>query len=111
MENFGIFAVYMMILTAVSILAPFVIEGIKNFLNATGKKYDAHILSLMITIFVSLAACIFYMVICKIYPTPGNVACVIGVVFFSVLGALNGYDKMFKILFQLFEKMNKREEV
>jgi hypothetical protein len=60
-------------------------------------------LSAVTTAVFALVACVAYMVVTKTYPTPENVTCVIGVVFFSVLGALCGYDKIFKAIFEIFK--------
>ena len=53
-------AMYITILTAVSILAPFVIEGIKKLLG--NRAYDVNILSAVTTAIIAFLACVAVLV-------------------------------------------------
>jgi hypothetical protein len=100
--------VFLYILTAASILCPFVIEAIKKLLS--NKQYDVNILSVAVTAIISLAICVCYLVVANVTITPAIIVYIIGTVFFSVLGSLLGYDKMFSMLFKLIKKEKTEEE-
>ena len=55
--------VYITILTAVSILAPFVIEGIKKLLG--NKAYDVNVLSATTTAIIAFLSCVAVVVVTK----------------------------------------------
>lgn len=93
---------YLTILTAVSILAPFVIEAIKKLL--TGKQYDVQVMSAITTAVIALIACVAYMVVASIALTPTTCVYTLGTIFFSILGSLCGYDKVFSVIFSIFKK-------
>jgi peptidoglycan/LPS O-acetylase OafA/YrhL len=90
------------ILTAVSLIAPFVIEALKKLLES--RTYNVNVLSAITAAVIAFAACAAYMVVSKTYLTPASVTYAIGTVFFSVLGALCGYDKIYKLVFDMFKK-------
>ena len=95
-------AMYITILTAVSILAPFVIEGIKKLLG--NKAYDVNVLSATTTAIIAFLACVAVVIVTKTQITSIEIVYIIGTVFFSVLGSLCGYDKMFKFIFEAIRK-------
>lgn len=91
------------IFAAVSVIAPLVIEGVKKLLK--NKEYDVDVLSATMAGVSALAICVVYMVVKGTYPTPTNVTYVICTVFCGIIGALCGYDKVYKIIFELFKNM------
>lgn len=94
--------IYLTILTAVSILAPFVVQAIKKILGS--REYNVDILAMCVTALIALISCISYMVVYAVPPTPTNIIYVLGTVFFSVLGSLCGYDKVFSVIFEIFKE-------
>lgn len=98
-------AMYITILTAVSIITPFVIEAIKKLLSNT--NYDVNVLSAITTAIIALLACIAVVIVTKTMITSTEIIYIIGTVFFSVLGSLCGYDKIFSIIFDIFKRENK----
>ena len=98
-------AMYITILTAVSILAPFVIEGIKRLLG--NRAYDVNILSAVTTAIIAFIACVAVVIVTKTQITSIEIVYIIGTVFFSVLGSLCGYDKVFSVIFEIFKKGDK----
>jgi hypothetical protein len=99
MENLGI---YLTILTAVSILSPLVIEAIKKLLD--GKKYNINYLSAGVTAVIALVVCVAYNTVANVPFTVTYGVYTVGVIFFSVLGSLCGYDKVYKVIFEIFSK-------
>ena len=98
-------AMYITIITAVSILAPFVIEGIKKLLG--NKAYDVNVLSATTTAIIAFLSCIAVVIVTKTQITSIEIVYIIGTVFFSVLGSLCGYDKVFSVIFEIFKKGDK----
>ena len=98
-------AMYITILTAVSMLAPFLIEGIKKLL--CNKAYDVNVLSATTTAIIAFLACIAVVIVTKTQITSIEVVYIIGTVFFSVLGSLCGYDKVFSVILEIFKKGDK----
>ena len=98
-------AMYITILTAVSILAPFVIEGIKKLLG--NKAYDVNVLSATTAAIIAFLACVAVVIVTKTQITSIEIVYIIGTVFFSVLGSLCGYDKVFSVIFEIFKKGDK----
>ena len=94
-------ATYITILTSVSLIAPFVIEAIKKLLH---HDFDVNVLSAIITAVISFFACMAMVIIKNIALTSTEIIYIIGTVFFSVLGSLCGYDKIFSIIFDIFKK-------
>lgn len=97
-------ATYITILTAVSLIAPFVIEAIKKLLR---HEFDVNALSAITTAVISFFACMAMVIIKNIALTSTEIVYIIGTVFFSVLGSLCGYDKIFSIIFDIFKRENK----
>lgn len=98
---------YITILTAVSLIAPFVIEAIKKVLGNT--EYDINILSAVTTAIIAFLACVAVLVVNKVPVTSIELVYIIGTVFFSILGALCGYDKIFSVIFEVFKVKKERE--
>ena len=98
-------AMYLTILTAVSIISPFVIEAIKKLLG--NAKYDVNVLSAITTAIIAFVSCIFVAIVQNVPITSTEVVYIIGTVFFSVLGSLCGYDKIFSAIFEIFKKGEK----
>lgn len=92
------------LITAISIIAPFAIEGIKDNLDKRKKEYDVNVLSPVATAIIALLVCMAYMIICSIPLNLINATYVICIIFAGILGSLCGYDKLFKMLFKLFKK-------
>jgi hypothetical protein len=103
MENLG---VYLTILTAVSILSPLVIEAMKKLLGE--KQYNINYLSAGTTAIIALVVCVAYNTVADIPFTVVNGVYTVGVIFFSILGSLCGYDKVYKVVFEIFS--NKEDE-
>lgn len=97
-------ATYITILTSVSLIAPFVIEAIKKLLH---HDFDVNVLSAITTAVISFFACMAMVIIKNIALTSTEIIYIIGTVFFSVLGSLCGYDKIFSIIFDIFKKETK----
>lgn len=95
-------SIYLTILTAVSILAPFVIEAMKKLLGE--RSYDIQVLSAITTAVIALVSCVAYMIVCSVPLSPTSTVYVLGTILFSIIGSLCGYDKVFSIIFSIFKK-------
>ena len=93
------------ILMAVSILASFVIEAIERLL--ANRTYDVNVLSATTTAIIAFLACVAVVIVTKTQITSIEIVYIIGTVFFSVLGSLCGYDKVFSVIFEIFKKGDK----
>lgn len=101
MELLGIF---FGILTVISILAPLVIEGVKTLLDSKNKQYNVQYLSAGLTGVFAVVACAAYLILSQTLITPSIFVYILGTVLFSIIGALCGYDKVFKALISAFKK-------
>lgn len=105
----GNISAYIAVLTACSILCPLVIEGLKKLLK--DKQYDVNILAAVTTAVFSLLLCIGYLIIFSVAVSSSDIVYTIAVVFFSVIGSLCGYDKVFKAIFEAIKKDDTTTEV
>lgn len=100
------------LISATSVVAPNIIEVIKWLLSMLKKhvkrfghlEYDINELAPIAAGICALGVSLFYMAIFDVRITIANIAWVGCVIFWSIVGSLTGYDKMFSIFYAAIKK-------
>ena len=88
-------------LVAVALFTSLTTEAIKKILDEKQVKYSANILAAVVSVVLTVAASIGYIIYTSIPVTPQVVVCVIAMVFLAFLCATVGYDKVVQAIEQL----------
>ena len=99
-----LFTGFMAVLTAASLSAPWMIEGIKKALDKKKKEYDVNALSLIFTAVYTLGLSVGYTILFDLGFNPKVLVMIIATIFFGCIGSLCRYDKMFKFIFEAIRK-------
>lgn len=98
--------IFLMGLLMVSTLTGLTTEAIKNVLIDLGKTYHANVLAGIVSLVISAAVGVSYVVIAGIGFTSQTVVYLIALVFMSWLCSMVGYDKVMQAIKQ-FKSTNK----
>ena len=79
-------------------------EGVKKILNEHNKKYSANTLVGIIAVIISVVISAGYILITKVEFDAEIIAYAIGLIFFSWLSAMLGYDKVIETIGQFRRK-------
>lgn len=100
------------LISVTSVVAPNIIEVIKWLLSMLKRhvpgfkhfEYDINELAPIAAGICALGVSSFYMAIFEVRITTANIAWVGCIVFWSIVGSLTGYDKMFSIFYAAVKK-------
>ena len=88
-------------LTLISVLTSLTVEAIKKILNDKHIDYSSNLLAMVVSIVLTLAICIGYVLYWGVPITIQNVVVMVALVFLSFLSATVGFDKVKQMLDQL----------
>lgn len=87
-------------LALISVLTSLTVEAIKKILNEKNVEYSSNLLAMCVSIVLTLAICIGYMLYWGVPITIQNVVVMVALVFLSFLSSTVGYDKVKQMLEQ-----------
>lgn len=105
MVNLDIFLAGLMITSTLTGLAT---EAVKKVLTEHNRPYHANTLAGLVSLVLSVAVGVGYIVVTNTTVTSQIAVCIIAMVFLSWLGSMVGYDKVIQAIGQF--KTNKEEE-
>ena len=88
-------------LAIISVLTSLSTEGIKKILDERKKEYSANILAVCVSIGITLAGSVMYIIYNSIPLTGKVIVTIVALAFLSFLTATVGYDKLIQALKQL----------
>lgn len=88
-------------LAGLSILTSLTVEAIKKLLNEKEIKYSANLLAAVVSIVLTIATSICYVIYMGIPVTAQVIVTVIALIFLSFLSSMVSYDKIKQLLEQL----------
>lgn len=100
------------LISATSVIAPNIIEVIKWFLSMLKKhvkrfsnlEYDINELAPIAAGICAFGVSLFYILIFEVRINAANIAWVGCVIFWSIVGSLTGYDKMFSVFYAAIKR-------
>ena len=84
-------------LAFISTLIALSVQAIKKVAESMGKKYNSTVLAVIVSVILSVACSIGYVVYCSIAISPQVVIVIIAFTYLSFLCATVGYDKVIEI--------------
>ena len=93
--------IFLLLLTALSVVTGLVTEGMKKLLDSLNVTYATNILALYIAVVVGGVGTIIYYISCGIEWTVMNVICIFLMMLANWLGAMIGYDKVIQAIKQI----------
>lgn len=88
-------------LAIISVLTSLTVEAIKKLLNEKGYKYSSNILAAIVSIVLTVAVSIGYIIYMSIAVTPQIIVTIIALTFLSFLTSMISFDKVKQLLEQL----------
>lgn len=86
--------------TLIAALTALTVEGIKKILDSVKKSYNSTILAVIVSVVLSIATSVCYMVYNSIGFSAQAAIEIVVLAFLSFLGATVGYDKVIKEIFK-----------
>lgn len=91
-------------LLVISTITSLTVEAIKKILDKTNKSFSSNLLAAIVSLIISIAASVVYVVINHIAFNAVLVVEIIVLMFLSFLVSTVGYDKVMQMLQQFFKK-------
>lgn len=88
-------------LTLISVLTSLTVEALKKILDEKEINYSSNLLAMIVSIVLTLAICIGYVLYWGVPVTIQNVVVMVALVFLSFLSSTVGFDKVKQMLDQL----------
>lgn len=88
-------------LTLISVLTSLTVEAIKKILNDKHIDYSSNLLAMVVSIVLTLAICIGYVLYWGVPITIQNVVVMVALVFLSFLSSTTSFDKVKQMLQQI----------
>lgn len=88
-------------LTLISVLTSLTVEAIKRILDEKEINYSSNFLAMIVSIVLTLAICIGYVLYWGIPITIETVVVMVALVFLSFISSTVGYDKVIQLLKQM----------
>jgi len=85
----------------ISVITSLGVEGVKKILDEKQVKYSSNILAVIVSVVITVAASICYVIYMNISITPQVIVEIIVLAFLSFLMATVGYDKITQMISQL----------
>lgn len=92
--------VFLIGLSAVSVLTGIVTEAVKHVLNSLNRTYQSNILSGIVAAILAAAIGVGYVIIAGVGFTAANIVCIVALAFMGWLSAMVGYDKVVQVINQ-----------
>ena len=94
-------------LLIVSVITNLTVEGIKNLLNGTSVKYSSNVLAAIVSVLVSCAASVIFLIMTDTVFTPKVGVEIMVLMYLGFLVATVGYDKVL----QMFKQIQNVKEI
>lgn len=91
-------------LALISAFTTLTVEALKKLLDEAGKKYSPNLLAVIVSIVLTIAASIGYIIIQGIPVTPAVIVEIIAMIFLSFLCSTVGFDKIKQTIIQILGK-------
>jgi len=88
-------------LTGISILTSLTVEAIKKLLNEREVKYSSNLLAAIVSIVLTIAVSVCYIIYKDIVISPQVIVMIIAITFLSFLASTTGFDKVKQMIEQL----------
>ena len=88
-------------LAGISVLTSLTVQAIKKILDEKQISYSANLLAIIVSIVLTIAVSIGYIIYMSIIVTPQIIITIIALIFLAFLSATVGYDKVVQLLKQL----------
>jgi uncharacterized protein YacL len=94
---------FIILLTAMSTLTGFAVEGAKKILDEQNQTYSTNLLACIVGVIVGILGSGAYYILTEIPFTAQNIVCMVLIGVMAALGSMVGYDKIIQLVEQ-FEK-------
>lgn len=94
-------------LLIVSVITNLTVEGIKNLLNGTSVKYSSNVLAAIVSVLVSCAVSVIFLIMTDTVFTPKVGVEIMVLMYLGFLVATVGYDKVL----QMFKQIQNVKEI
>ncbi len=89
-------------LAIISILTSLTVEAIKKVLNEKEIEYSSNLLAIIVSIVLTIATCVLYVLYFSIPFTVQTAVVMIALTFLSFLSSTVGYDKVLQLIKQIW---------
>lgn len=100
------FELFFILLTILSIVTPFITNGVKKFLDSLKVKYASNIVVLIVSIVVGSCGTIVFYLWNDIGFTTLNIICIFLMIVANWIGSMLGYDKVMQAIEQIRTRNN-----